>query len=131
VGPTHDLGDLARATYESMTYAIACDLARIETLAPEPDRPVLFAGGGSRSPFAAQMLADVSGRAVEVPELANATALGGARLVAGAEPDEGPPRRRYEPDDAMHRAYRPFLERYCDTFARLRTAFRSEGDDPA
>jgi sugar (pentulose or hexulose) kinase len=133
VGPTHDLGDLARATYESMTYAIACDLARIEKLAPEPDRPVLFAGGGSRSPLAAQMLADVSGRAVEVPELANATALGGARLVAGAAPppEAAPPRRRYEPDDAMHQAYRPFLERYCDTFARLRAAFLSEGDDPA
>jgi sugar (pentulose or hexulose) kinase len=132
-GPTHDIGDLARATYESMTYAIACDLARIETLAPEQDRPVLFAGGGSRSAFAAQMLADVSGRVVEVPALANATALGGARLVAGTSPPPGagPVRRRYEPDEAMHVAYRPFLERYCDTFARLRAAFVSNGGDPA
>ncbi len=135
--PTHDVGDLARATYESMTYAIACDLARIETLAPAPGRPVLFAGGGSRSAFAAQMLADVSGRTVEVPELANATALGGARLVADASPppEARPARRRYEPDDALHAAYRPFLERYRDTFARLRIAFATDtieqGDDPA
>ena len=84
--PDPHVGDLARATYESMTYAIACDLARLDTLAPGRGLPVLFAGGGSRSTFAAQMLADVSGRSVEVPELANATALGGARLVAGAAP---------------------------------------------
>ena len=116
-----------------MTYAIACDLARIETLAPERGRPVLLAGGGARSAFAAQMLADVSGRAVEVPELANATALGGARLVAGTSPppEAAPARRRYEPDEAMHEAYRPFLARYADTFARLRAAFASQGGDPA
>ena len=33
--------------------------------------------------------------------------------------------------DQAVRTRRNFLERYCDTFARLRTAFRSEGDDPA
>jgi sugar (pentulose or hexulose) kinase len=130
VSPTHTVGDLARATFESMTYAIACDLERIDALAPSGRLPVILAGGGSHSDLAAQLLADVSGRSVLVPAGANGTAMGGAQLVAGSAPDDGatPEPRRYEPDDTRHAAYQPYIGRYADTFARLRTAFAGPGD---
>jgi autoinducer 2 (AI-2) kinase len=137
VSPNHSVGDLARATYESMTFAIACDLERLDALAPTPGLPLVLAGGGSRSSFAAQMLADVSGRSVRVPDIPNAAAMGGAQLVAGEEPaDEArPDATRYEPDGERHAAYAPHLTRYAETFARLRTAFAhdtmKQGDAPA
>ena len=34
VAPTHTVGDLARATFESTTHAIACNFARLDALAP-------------------------------------------------------------------------------------------------
>jgi xylulokinase len=129
VTPTHTVGDLARATFESMTYAIACDLDRIDALAPVPRQPLTLAGGGSHGTLAAQMLADVSGRSVLVPDRANATAMGGAELVAGGAPDgdAAPGPRRFEPDATRHAAYQPHVRRYADTFARLRTAFADTG----
>jgi xylulokinase len=133
VSPTHTVGDLARATLESMTYAIACDLDRIDALAPAPGLPLTLAGGGSHGNLAAQLLADVSGRSVLVPDRANATAMGGAELVAGRAPagDSTPEPRRYEPDDARHAAYQPYVRRYAETFARLRTAFAQPEGVPA
>ena len=132
VTPTHTVGDLARATFESMTYAIACDLERIDALAPTSGLPLILVGGGSRGTLAAQMLADVSGRSVLVPDRANATAMGGAELVAGSAPggDATPEPRRFEPDETRHAAYRPYVRRYADTFARLRTAFAGPGAAP-
>ncbi len=133
VTPTHTVGDLARATFESMTCAIACDLDRIDSLAPTPGLPLTLVGGGSHGSLAAQMLADVSGRSVLVPDRANATAVGGAELVAGSAPgsDASPAPRRYEPDETRHAAYQPLVRRYADTFARLRTAFAEPGDGRA
>ena len=115
-----------------MTYAIACDLERIDALAPTSGLPLILVGGGSHGTLAAQMLADVSGRSVLVPERANATAMGGAELVAGFGPsgDATPEPRRFEPDETRHAAYQPHVRRYADTFARLRTAFAGPGEGP-
>jgi sugar (pentulose or hexulose) kinase len=132
--PNHSVGDVARAAYESATHAIAIDLERLDALAPRPGLPVRFTGGGAQSPFAAQLLADVSGREVVVPEVGNAAALGGAALIAGDGPAPAN-ERRYAPDGARHEAYRPYRDRYADTFARLRRAFADDttehGDEPA
>ena len=54
---------------ESSAHAVACNLARLESLAGEPLGRVVLTGGGGRSPFSAQLLADVLGRRVVVPEL--------------------------------------------------------------
>jgi xylulokinase len=135
--PNHSVGDVARAAYESATHAIAIDLERLDTLAPQAGLPVLLTGGGAQSPFAAQLLADVSGREVVVPAVGNASAIGGAALIAGHGPeaDVAPASRRFVPDDARHEAYRPYRDRYADTFARLRTAFADDttehGDEHA
>jgi sugar (pentulose or hexulose) kinase len=123
VGPSHGLGELARAVYESAAHAVACNLERLASLAPGARRDVVLTGGGGRSAFGAQMLADVLGCAVRVPEVEHAAALGGALLVAGLpRPPRELPVARYEPDAARHEAYRPLTRRYADVFARLRGA---------
>jgi sugar (pentulose or hexulose) kinase len=131
VTPNHSVGDLARATFESMTYAISRDLERLDALAPVRDRPVILTGGGSRSAFGAQLLADVSGRSVLVPALANAAAMGGAQLIADDAPDPGSVADpcRYEPDETRHAAYAPHARRYSETFARLRSAFTDDATE--
>jgi len=63
--------------------------------------------------------------------------MGGAQLIAGAPPpgDAAPELQGYEPDDARHAAYQPYVRRYVETFARLRRAFADEtfeqGDESA
>jgi len=123
VGPAHDAGDLTRAALESSAHAVACNLARLDSLCEKPGADVVLTGGGGRSAFAAQMLADVLGRGVRVPELQHAAALGGALLVAGVDrPAVEVPMACYEPEAARHEAYVPLTRRYAETFARLRRA---------
>jgi sugar (pentulose or hexulose) kinase len=121
VGPAHGVGDVARAVLESSAHAVACNLARLESLVDEPLADIALTGGGGRSPFAAQMLADVLGRRIVVPEFENAAALGGAMLVAGLErAPVGLPTAIYEPDAELHGAYAPLTRRYAEVFAGLR-----------
>ncbi|MDP9257685.1 MAG: FGGY-family carbohydrate kinase [Actinomycetota bacterium] len=123
VGPGHGVGDLARATLESAAHAVACNFARLDSLAGHPEVDVVLTGGGSRSGFSAQMLADVLGRRVVVPELDDAAAVGGALLVAGLDrPGVQPPVRVHEPDAERHAAYVPLTRRYAEVFTRLRGA---------
>jgi sugar (pentulose or hexulose) kinase len=121
VGPAHGVGDLARAVLESSAHAVACNLARLESLVDEPRADIALTGGGGRSAFAAQLLADVLGRRVVVPELESAAAIGGAMLVAGLErAPVGTPTAIYEPDAELHGAYEPLTRRYAEVFAGLR-----------
>jgi sugar (pentulose or hexulose) kinase len=123
VGPGHGVGDLARATLESAAHAVACNFARLDALAGHPAADVVLTGGGSRSAFSAQLLADVLGRRVVVPELEDAAAVGGALLVAGSDrPGVQAPVRVHEPDADRHGAYVPLTRRYAEVFARLRGA---------
>ncbi len=55
------------------------DLVR-EATGNEPDE-LIFAGGASKSPLWAQIVADVCGKAVKVPQVKEATALGAAVLA--------------------------------------------------
>lgn len=122
-GPGYGLADVARAVLESSAHAIACNLARLDRLGDGPPAGIVLTGGGARTAFAAQLLADVLGRGVSVPEVDCAAALGGALLVAGLDrPPAEPPRRRYEPDAEHHALYVAHTRRYADTFARLGAA---------
>jgi sugar (pentulose or hexulose) kinase len=123
LGLSHDTGDLARAVLESATHAVACNFARLDALAGHPAADVVLTGGGGRTPFAAQLLADVLGRRVVVPELDDAAAIGGALLVAGLDrPTVQPPVRVHDPDAERHDAYVPLTRSYAAVFARLREA---------
>jgi sugar (pentulose or hexulose) kinase len=124
LGPDHTVGDIARAVLESSAHAVACNLARLDSLGSDPAvAHVTLTGGGARSAFAAQLLANVLGRRVVVPAVDDPAALGGALLVAGLDrPGVLPAERVYEADPEQHAAYAPHTRRYAEVFARLRGA---------
>jgi xylulokinase len=123
--PGHSLGDMARGVLESIAYAVR---SNFDALVADPSvelHSVRFTGGASRSPFNCQMLADVLGRAVDVPDVGEPGAAGGAALVAGSDALADAPLRRFAPDAERHRAYREQAEHHFDAYLRLQEQFGS------
>jgi sugar (pentulose or hexulose) kinase len=122
----HSLGDLARAATECATYATAAAVGVLVGLrSPAPVR-VRATGGASRSGLWAQTLADVLGHTVEVADVEEPSALGGAQLVcpgSGRRWSELVPVRGFEPEPGRHERYAVHAARYGDVFARLDAAF--------
>jgi L-ribulokinase len=87
-----------RALVESLCYG-ACMVAELFTAGGlEVDRVVLTSGLARRNRLLVQTMADVLGRAVEVPEIANGTAVGAAihgAVAAGLVTDYGEGGRRF------------------------------------
>ena len=81
--PGHSLGDVARAILECICHAVTGNLEALEASLGHRGGRIVFTGGTSRSPFAAQMLADVLGRPVSVADRCEASAVAGAALVTG------------------------------------------------
>jgi sugar (pentulose or hexulose) kinase len=121
--PGHSLGDVARAILECICYAVRGNLDALEASLGCPSRRVVFTGGTSRSPLAAQMLADVLGRPVWVAEVREPSALAGAMLVLGEKVTGTSHHKLYEPDSSRHDSYKVHGERYRGLFARLQEAF--------
>jgi sugar (pentulose or hexulose) kinase len=78
LNPTHGRADLLRAVYEGVAFAIRDGYAVI----PADVRSIRLAGGGARSAFWSQMIADVTGRHVLIPEGSEFGARGAAALAA-------------------------------------------------
>jgi sugar (pentulose or hexulose) kinase len=120
--PGHSLGDVARAVLECICYAVRGNLEALEASSGRPAERVLFTGGTSRSPLAAQMFADVLGRSVRVAERCEASAVAGAALVTGEWADHDSPLTLYEPDLVNRGTYEAYGKRYRDLFSRLQEA---------
>ena len=118
LNPDHGRADMVRAIYEGLAYAIRDCYQRID----QPASSIRLVGGGARSPFWAQMIADVTGLPVEIPEGSEFGAKGAALLAAtaiGWFPDIRQacavtyrPSRRHEPDAAVKRAYEDGFARH-------------------
>ena len=140
------------AIYRALTEALAYGTRAILDTAAEGgvpvDRVILTSGLASASPFLVQTIADVTGRAVEVPAIANATCVGAAihgAVAAGVVPDfaTGAARfgarasRSFRPDPAAAAAYPAFYAEYRRLAAdpelaqALRTLRRLGGGQPA
>jgi L-ribulokinase len=88
----------------------------------EVNRIIMSSGLARRNPFMVQVLADVIGRRIEVPDIENATAIGAAihgavaggivqDFDAGAQKFGAQTLSSYEPDSSAHRIYSEiFLE---------------------
>jgi autoinducer-2 kinase len=112
--------------------------ANLETIAASAGSPasIAFGGGGARSPLWAQLLADVLGRAVRVPPVAEASALGAAILAGvgvGAFDDAAVTAaalaaggRVHEPDPAAAAVYDDCLGRWRRAYAH-ELALATEG----
>ena len=80
---THTKGDITRAVMEGITYALRDVLTAIRESGIEPDI-MRMCGGGSKSPFWRQLMADIYGMPVCLPDMnsENSAALGVAILAS-------------------------------------------------
>jgi xylulokinase len=119
--------DMARAVLESCGYGLRQFLEIAEDLTGQTIGSFTSIGGGSRSAVWAQIKADITGRTIEVPDLAEPAAAGAALLggvAAGMWPDlqtasdavERPIWRVFKPDlshaEVYERNYRAYLGLY-------------------
>jgi xylulokinase len=122
--------DMTRAVYEGVALNAAWLLPHVAALAERPVWPrVRFGGGGARSAFWAQVLADVLGTTVERVAEPAATNARGAALLAHARlghiaiadiPDLVQVTDIHEPDEAAHATHRRALDDFIDVHERMR-----------
>lgn len=116
-----------RAIMENTALVTLGHLRLVEEATGCRPESIVFAGGAAKSPLWCQILADVLGLPVDVPEVKEATALGGAILAghaAGIYPDvAGAARelvrieRRFAPDAQNHETYRGLYENWRRVYA--------------
>ncbi len=134
----HTKADMTRAVMEGATYALRDIMTGIRNTGIEPDN-VRMCGGGSKSPFWRQLMADIYGLPVLLPDMKNSensAALGAAILAAtgcGAYPsvvdacdkiikmrDEV-----YTPDPEKVAFYNKVYKEFDDLYPQLKDNFRS------
>ena len=129
----HGTGHMARAVLEGCAFAMRDVVERLRSLAV-PLSSLLLVGGGARSALWAQIRADATGLAAEVPFKHDTSPIGAAMLGAvavGAWPDlaaaaerVGEIDRTVEPDPTTKGAYDEAYARYRDLFDCLRPLYR-------
>jgi xylulokinase len=121
----HDAGDIVRAVMEGVTLACRDAFAALQAVGAKPER-IVMAGGGARSPFWRQMVADVFGLPVQALATADQAAMGAALLamtgVRAANPVETA--RSWvrvgsvvEPNLGRHAAYQELFELFQEAYA--------------
>lgn len=118
LAPTHGRGDLLRAVYEGLCFSVRDCYDAMEQDIPE----IRLVGGGARSRFWCQMLADVTGRSVAVPDggefgakgaaLLAGVAIGAYGSVAEAVARTTRLARTHRPDPSHRTAYENAFARY-------------------
>lgn len=124
----HDLADVARAFVEAHAYAVRANLDDLERAVGAAFVEVLVTGGAARSPWFRQLLADVSGRRLVVPDVSDSAAAGGAALVAravGAE-HRPPPRPAVEVVPMADDGYEDGHNRYLAVFGAMQEHLPAE-----
>jgi sugar (pentulose or hexulose) kinase len=124
---SHSTGHAARAIVEGVCFGVRGNLDQLERVTGQPFEEVIFTGGSAGVPFWAQMMADVSGRPLLVPQVAEPAAAAGAQLVLWGQGRRDrlppPPTSYYEPDPARMAAYEPVYETYLDVFEKMQRHF--------
>jgi len=128
----HGPGHLLRAVYEGTAYGNRHILEMLARLGVSTER-IVACGGGTRSMLWLQILADVAGVPITLPETPDAVALGTALCAAvgaGAYPDLRAAGRAMvrltttvEPNAAVRAPYDEGYGRYKDTYAALAPLF--------
>ena len=117
---SHGRFHMARAVMEGVVFQILWFLEKFKT---KPRKEgITLAGGASKSPIWAQLLADVSGLPVRIPALADLACVGAALLAGvggGVYESAEAGYRRFAvaervltPDPERHAIYAPLFERY-------------------
>jgi xylulokinase len=126
----HGADALVFAVMEGVAFSFADGVDVLDAAGARPVRPLLV-GGGARSEFWAQTIADVTGLTIDLAQGAEAgAALGAARLgmlAAGAGSIEAvctrpPVQREFNPDPARAAMHAPRLKRYRALYKAEKTA---------
>jgi xylulokinase len=127
----HTRADMSRAILEGCAFEVRWALDELGS-AGIPVEELWLAGGANRSPVWPQILADVSGKPLQVASYADWAALGGAALAgwgigAFTTLDEGiahlqPPLQRLEPNPALLDFYNERLAVYRRVSRAVNTA---------
>lgn len=114
-GQKTGLSAISRAVLESSCYVTRGHLEKIEGVVGKPYSEVIFMGGSSRSDGWSQILCDVLGRKMTVPDVLEATCLGAALCawtglgefasLSEAAAATAKPVRVYTPNPQAHEAY--------------------------
>lgn len=129
LGTHHDRRHMVRAMMESLCYTHRQSLAAYETASGERLNDIVCVGGGATSPVWMQMLADVLGRTVVVPEKPRYTGvIGGFRIAARGEttgtcPSSTASTARFDPRDSERRIYDDMFGHYEKIFPALEALF--------
>ena len=130
----HTRRDLLRAVMEGVIYSQRqnLDILRGMNVVPET---MLACGGGAKSPFWRQMMADVFGMPVQTLTNAEGPALGAAILagVAAGVYEDVPSacekvvvgNQPQLPDEEAGKAYEPFYQLYCQLYPALKESYAS------
>lgn len=123
-GLTHEHGpaDIARAVLEGVGFALADGMDVLHASGLKPHSITLI-GGGARSPYWRQMLADISGETLEYRTGGDVgPALGAARLAQIAV-NTGRPLAEFLPPLPLEQVHEPDMVKHADYLAR-REVFR-------
>jgi xylulokinase len=136
--PGHDAGAVGYAVMEGVAFAFADDLDVMEEAGARP-RSVMLVGGGARSAFWGQLLADTLGLPLDLPDNAERGAAFGAARLAMLAADAGSIeeicsapalRARVEPRRAVADLLRPRLSHWRALYRAERT-LRDTMPEPA
>lgn len=123
----HGKQDMVRAVLEGICYAVRSVTEAVQDAAGKP-REIRASGGFARAPFWRQMLADVLGAPLTVPDVIESSALGAAALglhALGEMPDLSAARAwssasyTHDPDAASGAVYDELFAIYQDLYPRL------------
>ncbi len=123
-GLTHQHGpaDIARAVLEGVGFALADGMDVLHATGLKPHSITLI-GGGARSPYWRQMLADISGLTLEYRTGGDVgPALGAARLAQIAL-NPGSPLEQFLPELALEQVHQPDAQKH-KVYAERRKVFR-------
>ena len=138
-GDVHSRSHFYRAIIEGLAYALREGAERTEKRSHLPITALRVAGGGSQSPGAMQITADIFGLPVSKPHVYEASGLGAAMDVAvglGLQPDFETAvvemthlGETFEPDPERHRLYTALYDRvYKKMYKRLKPLYHEIGD---
>lgn len=123
----HDERHMMRAAMEGVVYQVAAIVSLMNSSGGQANE-IRASGGFARSPLWCQMLADVLGVPVQVPESVESSGLGAAQLgLYAMEEGRGPllrwdagNGRSYEPDPRANGIYKELLPFYLNIYERLK-----------
>lgn len=127
----HSRAHIVRATLEGVAYRMYSIFDALREVTGQP-REVRTTGGFTKSPLWVQILADVFGECLSIPEVHEASSFGAAFLAMlglGLAKDIADIQKlvrivhRYEPDEGRHQRHQYFFDLYMRLYWHLQDQF--------